>query len=367
MIKFLDLKKEYQEIKDEIGEAIKKVLDKGIFINGQKVYDLENQIAGYYELEYGIGVNSGTDALFLSLKAIEKGSEVIVPAFTFISTAEVVANLGYKSVFVDVDPDTFNIDVSKVKEKITDKTKAIIPVHLFGQTADMKRIKEIVEEHNSKKDNHIYIIEDSAQSISVENKKHITGDLVCFSFFPTKNLGAYGDGGMILTDNQELADKIRLIQNHGSSKKEKYNHLSLGINSRLDEIQAAILGVKLNKLSKWNYKRKEIAKYYNEKLKGVGDIKFPQVSDQHVFNQYTIRTEKRDQFKKYLEEQGIETRIYYLLPLHLQPAFKYLGYKEGDFPEAEKAAQEVLSLPIYPELSEQEQKYIIEKIKKFYG
>lgn len=366
-MKFFDLKKQYQSIKKEIDRAIKNVLESGQFVGGMEVEKFEKYIAKFCGIKYAISVNSGTDALFLSLKAlgIGPGDEVITTPFTFIATAEVIANLGAKPVFVDIDFGTFNIDSPKIKEKITKRTKAIIPVHLFGQMAEMKEIMKIAKKYN------LFVIEDAAQAIGAEykgKKAGTIGDIGCFSFFPSKNLGAYGDGGMIITNNKKLAEKIRLLRNHGSSPKNKYLNLILGTNSRLDAIQSAILRVKLKYLKNWIKKRQEIAKYYDQNLKGVGDIITPEIFSNrtHTFHQYTIRTKHRDELKKFLEKNGIPTMIYYPIPLHLQPCFKYLGYKKGDFPEAEKTSKEVLSLPIYPELSKKEQDFIIEKIKKFF-
>jgi len=366
-MKFLDLAAQYKLIKKEIDRAVKRVLDKSIFINGPEVENLEKEVAKFCGTKYAIGVNSGTDALYLSLKilGIGRGDEVITTPFTFIATAEVIANLGVKPVFVDIDSETFNIDPLKIEEKITKKTKAIIPVHLFGQMADMTEIMKIVKKHN------LFVIEDAAQAIGAEYKKRkagTIGDLGCFSFFPSKNLGAYGDGGMIVTNNKKLADKTRLLKNHGSSPKDKYKNLILGTNSRLDAVQAAVLRVKLKHLKNWSKKRAENAKYYNRKLKGVGDIITPIVASNrtHIFHQYTIRTKYREQLRKHLEKKGIPTMIYYSVPLHLQPCFKYLDYKKRDLPEAERVAKEVLSLPIYPELKRKEQDYIIQKIKDFY-
>jgi len=376
MIKFLDLKVQYYSIKKEIDLAIKEVLESGQFIGGKEVERFEKEFAKFCGVKYAISVNSGTDALFLSLKAlgIGPGDEVITTPFTFIATAEVIANLGAKPVFVDIDPKTFNIDPSKIEKAITKKTKAIIPVHLFGQMANMEEIMRIAKKYK------LFVVEDAAQTIGASYKSKTKnqkskikmagsiGDIGCFSFFPSKNLGAFGDGGMVVTNNKKLAEKIYLLRNHGSSPKNKYLNLILGTNSRLDAIQAAILRVKLKYLKKWIKKRQEIAKYYNQSLKGIGDIKIPEIfpDKTHTFHQYTIRTKYREELKNYLQNQGIPTMIYYPIPLHLQPAFKYLGYKKGDFPESEKAAKEVLSLPIYSELSKKEQDFIVKKIKKFY-
>jgi len=371
---FLDLTIQYKSIKEEIDEAIKRVLDSCVFIGGKEVEEFEKEVAEFCGVKYAIGLNSGTDALFLSLKALDvgPGDEVITVPFTFIATAEVVSNLGAKPVFVDINLGTFNIDAQKIEKAVTPKTKAIIPVHLFGQMADMDEIMDVARKHN------LYVIEDAAQAIGAEygstgspqakRKAGTIGDLGCFSFFPSKNLGAYGDGGMVLTDNDKLAERVRLLKNHGSSPKEKYLNLIVGTNSRLDALQAAILRVKLKYLSKWSKERAGKASYYNEKLKGIGDIIIP-VMDfdrNHIFHQYTIRTKSRDELQKYLKEKEIPTMIYYSLPLHLQPAFEYLNYKVGDFPESEKAAKEVLSLPIYPELFEKDQESIVHEIKNYY-
>ena len=383
-IKFLDLTKQYKSIKKEIDVAIKKVLNNSNFILGKEVEEFEKEVAEFCGVKYAIGVNSGTDALFLSLKSLGTGpgNEVITTPFTFIATAEVIANLGAKPVFVDIEPKTFNINPQKIADKINQlkrlnrlkKLKAIIPVHLFGQMADMDEIMRIAKKYK------LYIVEDAAQAIGANQKFKIqnlkfkirsagsVGDCGCLSFFPAKNLGAYGDGGMVIANNEKLAEKIKLLRNHGSSPKEKYLNLVLGTSSRLDALQAAILRVKLKYLSKWSRKRAEVASYYNKSLKGIGDIVTPFIAPKrnHIFHQYTIRTKNRDGLKEYLKKKGIPTMTYYPIPLHLQPAFKYLDYKEGDFPEAEKAAKEVLSLPVYPELTQKQQNYIVRKIKEFY-
>jgi len=375
-IKFLDLTFQYKSIKKEIDAAIKRVLESGHFIGGEEVENFEKEIAKFCGIRYAIGVNSGTDALFLSLKALGVGprDEVITTPFTFIATAEVIANCGAKPVFVDIDPKTFNIDPRKIEEylksniqypKSKTKIKAILPVHFFGQMADMSEIMRIAKKYK------LFVIEDAAQAIGAEykgKKAGAIGDLGCLSFFPSKNLGAYGDGGMVVTNNKKLSEKIRMMRNHGSSPKEKYLNLVLGTNSRLDSLQAAILRIKLKYLPKWSRERANKAFYYNNGLKEVGDIITPIIDSNktHIFHQYTLRTKYRDQLRKYLKEKGIPTMIYYPLPLHLQPALKYLGYKLGDFPEAEKAAKEVLSLPVHSELKRKEQDQIIQKIKEFF-
>jgi len=367
-MKFLDLSAQYNSIKKEIDEAVKRVLESTVFIGGKEVEEFEKEMAELCGVKHAIGLNSGTDALFLSLKAlgVGPGDEVITSPFTFIATAGVIANCGARPVFVDIDPRTFNIDPSLIEKAITEKTKAIMPVHLFGQMADMQEIMEIAKKHS------LYVIEDAAQAVGAEykgKKAGTMGDLGCFSFFPAKNLGAFGDGGMIVTDNDELADKIRLLKNHGSSLKEKYLNLIVGTNSRLDALQAAILRTKLKYLPKWSSERANKASYYNEELKGMGDIIAPLVASDrnHIFHQYTIRTESRDELQKYLKEKEIPTMIYYPLPLHLQPAFRDLTLQEGNFPESEKVSKEVLSLPIYPEMIKKEQDFIIKNIKEFYA
>ena len=409
-MQFLDLKSQYSSIKKEVDAAIKRVLDSSIFIGGPEVKLFEEETAKFSGARFAVSVNSGTDALFLSLKAlgINFGDEIITTPFTFIATAEIITACGAKPIFVDIDPKTFNISPSKLEEKLNQlkklnqirKVKAIIPVHLFGQMADMPEIMKIARKYKLK------VVEDAAQAIGAEQqatnnlqlatqkskikkaslsaevltdvealaKAGSVGDLGCFSFFPSKNLGAYGDGGMIITNNQKLADKIRLLKNHGSSPKEKYKNLILGVNSRLDAIQAAILRVKLKYLKDWSRKRAEKASYYSNqfnKLNTFSELVFsPYVAPGsiHIYHQYTIRVNSklRSKLIKHLSERGIPTMIYYPLPLHFQPAFKYLGYKRGYFPETEKAAKEVLSLPIYPEIKKKDQDFAVQKIKEFY-
>ncbi|OGZ17792.1 MAG: hypothetical protein A2V72_01945 [Candidatus Nealsonbacteria bacterium RBG_13_37_56] len=355
-MKFLDLKRQHMTIKKEIDQAINRVLDSNVYIGGPEVQGFEKEVADFLKIKYGVGVNSGTDALKLSLQSlgIKRGDEVITSPFTFIASAEVIVDLGAKPVFADINPRTFNIDPLKIEEKITSKTRAIIPIHIFGQLADMNSIVKIAREHN------LFIIEDAAQSLGVKGMGR--GDLTCLSFFPSKNLGAYGDGGMIMLNNEKIKDKLLLLRNHGSSLKEKYLNLVLGTNSRLDAIQAAILRVKLKYLNQWNKKRKEKAEYYNSKLGGIVEVPF--VEKDHVFNQYTIKTRKRNQLKNYLDKNGIPSMIYYPLPLHRQPVFKDMNY--SDYPEADQASKQVLSLPIYPELEQEEQDDVIKKIKSFY-
>jgi hypothetical protein len=363
-MKFLDLNIQYNLIKEEVDRAVQKVLDSSQFIDGEETKKFERNIAKLCGTKYAVSVDSGTDALFLSLKAlgVKNGDEVITTPFSFIATVEVIANLGARPVLADIDPTSFNISPSEIRKKITEKTKVILPVHLFGNPAEMKEIKKIAEDYKLK------IVEDAAQAIGSKYDNHPIGgigDIGCFSFYPTKNLGAYGDGGMVVTNDKKIAEKIRLLRNHGSSPRKKYLNLSLGTNSRLDEIQAAILRVKMNHLSDWNNKRAEIASYYNKMLRGVEKPQILKNRD-HVFHQYTIRLKRRDDLKKYLEKKGIPTRIYYPIPLHLQPALSYLNYKKGGFPEAEKASEEVLSLPIYPEILESDLNKIVNETNNFF-
>ena len=370
---FVDLAKQYKTIQQEIHSAIDRVFQNGVYIGGAEVEACEREMANFLHVKHALSVNSGTDALFLALKALEigAGDEVITTPFTFIATAEVIANIGAKPVFVDIDPHSFNIDPKKIEEKITKKTKAIMPVHLFGQASAMGEIIKIAKQHL------LFVIEDACQAIGAEykgKKLGAIGDIGCFSFFPAKNLGTYGDGGLVVTNNAHLAEKLVLLRNHGSSEKEKYRHLILGTNSRLDAIHAAILRVKLKFLNRWNAKRIEHAKKYTKILSLVPEIILPVTlrhfngkNFSHVFNQYTIRVKRRDALRKYLADAGIPTMVYYPLPLHLQPAFSYLKHKKGDFPESEHTVREVLSFSIYPELSLKEQRSIIQNIKKFFA
>lgn len=362
-LNFTDLKRQYKTIEKDIDDAIKNVLENTKFINGPQVSEFEKETAKYCRSNFGIGAASGTDALLLSLLAIDiqPGDEVITTPFTFIATAEVIALFNAKPVFVDINENTYNIDVSKIEEKITSKTKAIIPVHLYGQISDMDEIMDIAKNHN------LIVIEDACQAIGAEykNKKSCSiGDFGCLSFFPSKNLGGYGDGGMVITNNEDMANKIKRLRQHGSSI--KYQHTILGINGRLDTLQAAILLVKLKHLDTWIEKRIKLAQRYNEHLKNY--VKTPYILDHNksVYNQYTIRTEKRDELIKQLNENGIPTAIHYPMPLHLQECFKYLGHKEGDFPVSEKISAQVLSLPMFPEMTEEEQNMVTKSITNFF-
>ncbi len=366
-VPMLDLTEQYQNLRAEILPALEDVMANAHFILGDNVKKLEKDVAEYSHAKHGIGVANGSDALNISLLGcgIAPGDEVIVPSFTFFATAGAVARMGAVPVFVDIDPKTFNINPDEIEKAITEKTKAIIPVHLYGQMANMDRIKEIADKHN------LYIIEDAAQAIGSLYKGKRIGELgttACYSFFPTKNLGAYGDAGMIISSNDEIAERIRVLRVHGS--KPKYYHHILGYNSRLDELQAAILNVKFPHLDEWSELRREKAATYTHLIKElVGDAvvtPFEEEFNHHIYHQYTIRVQKRDELQSFLQEQGVSTMIYYPKPLHLQPVFAELGYKEGDLPETEKAALEAISLPMFPELKTEQQQYVVEKIREFY-
>ena len=345
----VDLKAQYHAIEDEIDAKIKEIIHSSHFIIGNNVTEFEKEIAAYYATKHAVGVASGTDALHLAILGcgIGKGDEVITTPFTFIATAEAITYTGARPVFVDIDEKTFNIDVKKIKKAVTKKTKAILPVHLFGLSADMEKIKELAAEYKLK------IIEDCAQSFGAVYKGKKTGaigDAGCFSFFPSKNLGCYGDGGMVITNDDNMAEKIGILRNHG--QKVRYYHSVIGYNSRLDEIQAGILRIKLKRIDEYNKKRRENARLYTEKLKGVNIIT-PSEPDgyYHVFHQFSIRTSKRDSILNGLTEAGIASAIYYPVPLHLQESYKDLGYKKGDFPVSEAVASDIISLPMYPELT----------------
>ncbi|MFC4558003.1 DegT/DnrJ/EryC1/StrS family aminotransferase [Virgibacillus kekensis] len=367
-VRMLDLTEQYKNMREEILETIDEVISSSHFILGENVKKLEEDIAHLSNVNHGIGVANGSDAIHIALQAagVKEGDEVIAPTFTFFATAGSIARLGAKPVFVDIDPITFNINTSEIEKAITDKTSAIVPVHLYGQMADMTIIKDIANKYG------LAVIEDAAQAIDAEYQGYKPGEIgtaATYSFFPTKNLGAYGDGGMIVTHNDEIAEKSKVIRVHGS--KPKYHHHVLGYNSRLDELHAAVLNVKFKKLSDYSKLRREKAEFYSNRLAELVSenvtIPVEKEGNYHVFHQYTIRAEKRDELKDYLKENGIDSMVYYPNSLHLQPVFKYLGYKEGDFPVSEKATQEVLSLPMYPELPKEDQEYIIEKIVEFYN
>ncbi|KNF09646.1 pleiotropic regulatory protein DegT [Gottschalkia purinilytica] len=363
-INLLDLIKQYKSIQNEIDSVVLKVLERGQYILGPNVEAFEEEIAEFTGTNHGIGVANGTDALLLTLKAydIGEGDEVITTPFTFFATAEVISQAGAIPVFVDIDKDTYNMDINKIEENITEKTKAIIPVHIFGQPVDMDKVLEIAEKYN------LIVIEDACQAIGAEYKSKKVGSIghaACFSFFPTKNLGCYGDGGMIVTSDNSIVEKLNMLRFHG--QRVKYHNEMLGYNSRLDEIQAAMLRVKLRYLNEWNNKRNYLAKKYNEKLINL-PLKTPKEIDniKHVYHLYIVQSEERDELIKFLKKSGISTGVYYPIPLHLQEVYKSLTYKEGDFENSEYCSKRTFALPLYPELKEKEQDYIIDKIKEFY-
>jgi dTDP-4-amino-4,6-dideoxygalactose transaminase len=362
-VPFLDLKRQYSAIKKEMDEAVFSVLSNTQFILGPEVKSLEEKIAAYCGTKFAIGVASGTDALLLSLRAcgVKPEDEVITTSFSFFASAGVISRLGANPVFVDIDMETYNINPAQIEKKITPKTKAIMPVHLFGQCADMDPIMDVAKKHNLK------VVEDAAQAIGAEYKERkagAIGDWGCFSFFPSKNLGGAGDGGMVTTDDPEMAEMVRILRVHGS--KPKYYHSTIGYNSRLDTLQAAILSVKLKYLDEWTKKRREHAEVYNSAFKDL-DMITPKAEsfNYHIYNQYTIAVKNRDELRNYLKEKQIGHDTYYPVPLHLQECYKFLGYKKGDLPVSEKKAEEVVSIPIYPELTKEEQEYVISTIKGF--
>ncbi|MGN0026693.1 MAG: DegT/DnrJ/EryC1/StrS family aminotransferase [Clostridium sp.] len=390
-IPLIDLKAQYESLADKLNEATLGILSSANYIMGKTVLDFEKEFANYIGVKHAISVGNGTDALVLALKSIGigAGDEVITTPFTFFATAEAISAVGGTPVFVDVNKDTFNIDTTKIEEKITSKTKAIMPVHIFGQSADMDEINEIAKKHN------LIVIEDACQAIGGKYKGRkigTLGDAACFSFFPTKNLGCAGDGGMIVTDNDEIATIARALRTHGSGENGqkaynllnnieeevqkaesandtvynplKYYNYLIGYNTRLDAIQAAILDVKIKEIDKWNARRREIVKAYNEALQNNALVT-PVAKDynEHVYHMYILQSENREEVIEKLKEAGIATGVYYPVPLHLQKVYKNLGYKEGDMPVAEYLSHRTFAIPVYPELNEEQVQYIISKLK----
>lgn len=362
-VDFVDLNSQYQQIKPEIEEGLKAVFNKGNFILGDEVKQFEEAFAKYCGRQFGIGVNSGTDALFLGLLSlgIGKGDEVIIPAFTYIATALAVSYTGAKVVFVDIDEDTYNITAGKIKKAITAKTRAIIPVHLYGQPADMDELLPVARENNLK------VIEDAAQAHGAEYKNKRAGsigDLGCFSFYPTKNLGAFGDGGIVTTDDPENQRRLLRLRDYG--RKDRYEHIIKGYNSRLDTVQAVILRAKLKYLDRWNKLRQENARIYTELFAGCKGIITPIVRNYctHVYHIYAVRVKNRDSVYESIRNNGIGALIHYPLPLHLQKAYSELGYQKGEFPVAEKVANEIISLPMHPFLKRPEMEFVAEQILK---
>ncbi len=392
-ISLINLQKQYETIKKEADKKILEVLSSAKYIMGENVKIFEKDFADYIGTKYSISVGNGTDALIIALKAlgIGEGDEVITTPFTFFSTAESISFVGATPVFIDVRKDTFNIDPTKIEEKITSKTKAIMPVHIFGQACNMDEINEIAKKHN------LYVIEDACQAVGGEYKGQklgSLGDVSCFSFFPTKNLGCAGDGGMIVTNNEEVAVKCSAFRTHGSGEngqraynllnnieeeiqeeKEadntvynplKYYNYLIGHNSRLDEIQAALLRVKFSLLDVWNEKRREHANFYNKGLEDTNLVTpYEDKNAKHIYHMYVLQSEKREELIGYLKEHGIATGVYYPVPIHLQKAYTDLGYQEGDMPNAEYLSKRTFAIPMFAELTEEEQEYIIDIIKEF--
>jgi dTDP-4-amino-4,6-dideoxygalactose transaminase len=376
-INFVDLKTSFQSVKEEIHKAIDEVTESQYFILGPKVEEFEKNVASYCQAKHAVGCASGTDALILALAAagVGENDEVITTPFSFFSTASSITKVGAKPVFIDIEPGTFNIDPMIIEAAITLRTRAIIPVHLYGQMAAMNSIMEIAEKKN------LAVIEDACQSLGTEyfregsgkwKKAGTFGDMGCFSFFPTKNLGGFGDGGMVITDDDSLAEKLKLLRVHGSEK--KYFHKWIGWNSRLDALQAAVLNVKLKYLDRWSSERKENADRYDalfkeSKLIDSEAVVIPErfQKSTHIFNQYTVRAKNRDALRDFLSSKEIGTEIYYPVPLHLQECFASLKYKKNDFPISEKASEDVLSLPIYPGLPPEDQETVVSAIKDFYN
>ncbi len=364
-ISMLDLKAQYATIKPQIDAAILRVVESQYFILGPEVEALEREAAAYCQVKHCVGMSSGSDALIVALMALDvgPGDEIITTPYTFFATVGAIARLGAKAVFVDIDPATFNIDPAQLEAKITARTKAIIPVHLFGQCADMDPIQQIAERYG------LAVIEDAAQAIGAEYRGRRAGSMGtfgCYSFFPSKNLGACGDGGALVTNDDALADKARLLRGHGSHP--KYYHKILGGNFRLDAIHAAVLRVKLPYLDSWSQGRQQVAEHYTQMLAGCkGVVTPPIVQSRHIFNQFVIRCADRDGLREHLKKEQITTETYYPLPMHLQECFRDLGYKVGDFPESEKAALETLALPMYPELAAAQRTRVAQAIVRFYA
>lgn len=375
-VPLLDLNAHHEPIKQEILAALEKTFQSNAFILGPDVGELEERVAAYCQAKYGIGVTSGTDALLLALMALGVGpeDEVITTPYSFFATAGVIVRLRAKPVFVDIDPHTYNIDPARISDAVTPKTKVIIPVHLYGQCADMAPIIDIARRHN------LSIIEDAAQAIGSEYRDGYRscsmGTIGCLSFFPSKNLGCLGDGGMAVTNDSELAERMRILRVHGS--KPKYYHKLIGGNFRLDTIQAAVLNVKLNYLDGWTKRRQENAERYEllfqqSDVVQKGKVRLPEavyrsggVKHYHIYNQFVLRAERRDDLMAHLKQKGIGAEIYYPVPFHLQECFRYLGHKHGDFPDSERAANETIAIPIYPELTPTQQIEVVEAIAAFY-
>ena len=369
-VPLLDIKEQNRSLRPEIEAALGRVLDSNAFILGPEVAELEKELAEYCGAGFGIGCASGSDALLLAMMALDvgPGAEVITTPYSFFATVSAVTRLGARPVFVDIEPDTYNLDVSQVAAKMTDRTRAVQPVHLYGQCADMDSLEQVCSERE------IPVVEDAAQAVGAEDKGRRAGSMGqigCFSFYPSKNLGGMGDGGLMTTNDTALAERLSALRVHGS--KERYYHKWVGLNSRLDGFQAAVLRVKLPHLDNWSDARTANAERYRTLFSQAGleeQVKLPaeRTDCRHIYNQFVIRTAgDRDGLRQFLTENGVGTDIYYPVPLHLQECFEYLGYKAGDFPESERASRETLALPIYPELRPDQQEYVVEKIAEYFN
>lgn len=380
-VPLLDLTAQYASIKQNIADAVQEVFETQRFILGPKVEACEQAVAGYSQCRQAVGVSSGSDALIISLMAagVSHGDEVITTPYTFFATAGAIARLGARPVFVDIDPVTYNIDVKAIETVVTPKTRAVIPVHLYGQVADMDPIVAMAKQHD------LVVIEDAAQAIGAEDKQRRAGsmgDAGCFSFFPSKNLGAAGDGGMVVTNREDMAERVVRLRNHGAQP--KYYHELIGGNFRLDALQAAVVLTKLPHLDSWSEARQNNAQRYDRLFRASGlavsdtsrlaeggsgadaEVITPAVvQNRHIFNQYVIRVEKRDKLRAFLSERDVGNEVYYPVPLHLQECFSYLGYRKGDFPQSEQAAEQTLALPVYPELNDAQATYVVESVCEF--
>jgi dTDP-4-amino-4,6-dideoxygalactose transaminase len=362
-VPFVDLRTQYRAIADEVRPKLETVMANADFILGHDVTAFEEEFATYCGASYGIGLDSGTSALELSLRACEvgEGDEVITAANTFFATAAAITYVGARPILVDINPLTYNIDVSRLEEALSERTRAIIPVHLCGQPADMDPIMELAERKG------LWVIEDACQAHGARYKGRRTGSIghvACFSFYPAKNLGGYGDGGMVVTNDEKIAERVRMLRDYG--QQEKYHHLTVGYNRRLDTLQAAVLRVKLHHLDEWNEARRRHARLYDRLLKdtSVTPPLNPEYSE-HVYHLYVVQSERRDELREWLEAKDVATGIHYPVPIHLQPAYAHLGYSEGDFPVTEAYARRTLSLPMFPELTKEQIEYVVEAIHQF--
>lgn len=365
-VPLLDLKRQWRQVREEALRRVTQVLDEQSCILGPAVADLEKGVAAYCGAQHAVGCASGTDALLLALRALDvgKGEEVVTTPYTFFATAGAIVNAKGRPVFVDIDPASFNIDVRQAEAAVTPRTRAIVPVHLYGQCADMDAVMAVAKRHS------LGVLEDAAQSLGAEDKGRragTMGHIGAFSFYPSKNLGGVGDGGMMVTQDAAIAERLKSLRTHGGKK--RYYHDEVGWNSRLDSLQAAVLAVKLPLLEGWSEARIRNARFYDQALAGVDGLVTPPVGEgkRHIYNQYVVRSDRRDALQKHLQERGIGTAIYYPLSLHEQKCFADLGYKPGQFPESERACRENLSIPVNPELSQSELEYVATTIRKFYG